>query len=706
MRVASEHVFTGTTASISSYDSTKTLLGSLIQQRSGATSLDNFAGPMPIAVARPMEQSTTIASAFPSVIAWSSDKHWVFLADNATAAATRRINFYEYTLSTSTFNWKGFITMNFVTNTGNKTIRGFRMVRTTHSSGTVAVSGTGVTGTSTQFTTDRIGAGARIGFGSTDPTQITTWYEISSIASDTSITLSSSAGTIGSGSAYVIEELRAVVAITNATAANGGLFVVKGLNYTTFQTGGTNIAEASTADNIRGIYWLADASTVTNTVAAGLALNSTSSATSHYVWVLDGTTTAKFYKYDIRAALGSLSSGKSTSAFQFATGTSPTLTGTITQVNNGRLATLNHGPGSGVKSIYFATTTRVYRVAESGILTGVTNFLSDSMLEIPPGGTNTYAAGGAMQAVDYSDSIDRLIVMSSGAAGIRSYITQYRTDSGRLDHLFLIDMKQLDQSTADSNSTPVPSINATAVSIWSEVGVFYVCRNGTAATNNLLYALPTGADWQYASSTEQRLITPEISTSNAVKLYRAYVIDKKFYGSDALTIPDDGYRLYYRTSGISDDSGSWVLLTDVNDLSGVTPASSIQFMFEFRTIGFTMLPSRIYAVGVVYEDSSTDSHYIPSVGKSSIASRIFAFRQQTSWGGTIPTLTIRVYNADTSSLVLSDTTSAGVSGTWQYSTDGTTWNSWSAAADTVGNYIRYTASSLPDGINAKVSITQ
>lgn len=705
MKTAYEHLFTGDTQSISSYDSTKTLLGSLIQQRTGASASDKFAGPIPIGVARPMEQSTAAAMAFPSVIAWSSTKHWVFLAENSTAALTRRIFFYEFDIPTSTFTWKGFITANFVTNTGNKTVRGFRAVRTTHSTGTCSASGTAVTGTSTLFSADRIGAGARIGFGSTNPTAITTWYDISSITNDTSLTLSSTAGSISDGP-YVIEELRFVLALTNATATNGGLFVLKGINYSTFSAVGLNIAEASTVDNIRGIYWLADAGTVTNTISAGMGIDSTSSVTSHFVWVLDGTTTAKIFKYDIRASLGSLSAGKSTSAFVLATGTTGTLTGTTSQINNGRIITASHGPGSGVKCFYFTTTTRIYRVIESAITSGVTNFLSDNMTEVPPGGSSTYAATVALQSIDYADSLDRFIIMSSGASGVRSYVSKYNTTADQMDHIFLVDTKQTDQSTADSGGVVHPTINATSMSAWSESGLWYLCRNGTTAVLNQLYAVPCGAHWTYASTTNQRLITPSISTTNAKKLYRFYVQFTKQIGDATLGTSPEPFRVYYRTSGISDDSGSWILGDDSGDLTGVSPGSAIQFMFEFKMIGNTLIPSRIHGITIVYEDYQTDSHYNPSVSKSNVGSLIFAWRQVTSWGGTIPTLNIIIYNANTGASVLNDTTASQSSGTFQYSTDGTNWNSWSSGADTVGNYIRYTASSLPNSIPVRAVITQ
>ena len=700
MKIAVEHQFSGTTQSIGSYDSTKTLIGSLIQQKTGATDLDKYIGPMPIAVARPMEAATAVASAFPSVIAWSATKHWVFMVENAAAAVARRIVAYEYDIPSNNFTYKGFLTLNFAL-AGNKTVTGFRAVRTTHTTGTVAVSGTAVTGTSTAFSTERIAVGARIGFGSTNPTAITTWYQINAIGSDTGITLGTSAGTIAGGTAYVIEELRFVVCMTNATATNGGLFLVKGCNIDIFSSSGLNIADATTVDNIRATYWLADAATVTNTVARGFGIDSTSSNTQHFVWVLDGTTTARIFKYDIRASLTSLSAGKSVAGFVFSTGTSATLTGTTSATNNGRITTCSHGPGSGVKCFYFVTTTRVYRVAESAITTGSTTFLADSMAEIPPGGANTFIVTNSMASIDYSDSIDRFIILTTN---LRGYLCQYNTNSNQFEQIFLNELRQTDQSTANSDITPFPSINGTTFSVWSEGGIFYLVRNGLTSALNQLYAIPFGVDWQYASSTNQVAITRAISIPNCNKLQRLYINHSDLAGNDIFALTRTPFRIYYRTTGISDNSGSWTLVPDTGIISGT--ASQIQFKLEFRVLGDTSVPSRIYNVGVVYEDTSMDSHYQPSVAKSSAASKIFAARQVTAWGSNIPNLRVLIYNAATDTLILDDTTTLAANGTWQYSTDGTTWNSWSAAADSIGNYIRYTPTSLASGITARFTFVQ
>jgi len=91
-----DFVFNGTTTAITSYNSSVTNLGSLIRQYSGASNSDIFAGPKKIGLARPMEASTQIPSIYPHVITVDDTYDYVYLIDNATAAATRRIVLYQY----------------------------------------------------------------------------------------------------------------------------------------------------------------------------------------------------------------------------------------------------------------------------------------------------------------------------------------------------------------------------------------------------------------------------------------------------------------------------------------------------------------------------------------------------------------------------------------------------------------------------------
>lgn len=695
--------FTGATTPISSYDSTKTNLGTLIKQYTGAGATDKFAGASIIGMARPMEQSTAIPGVYPHVYRFSDTIDHVFLAEISTAAATRRIIMYEYNRETSEFNWKGFITLTYPAATVGHTIKGMRMVRELYTTGTVGVSGTAVTGSGSTWSTDKMTVGSRIGFGSTDPTQITTWYRISAVGSDTGITLLTSAGTITAGTPYVIEDLKCITSTSNTTATNGGLFITKGISVLDFITTGTTIPAATTVDNIKAVYWLADASTVTNTIACGSAVEDKTSWIDQNVYVLDATG-PKIYKYNFRKAL-TLASGKDTTTLVAVTG-NQAVTGTISQTNNGRIGALAHGPGSGVDSLYFVTTTRCYRVALANITAASTTWQSDTMVEIPPGGTTTYLATSAFGCVEIAGDIDRLIITTTGAAGVRSYVTQYNTTSNPFDHIFLADDKQQDQSLSDSGGVMHPSIQVSLFAPWSEQGVLYLARNGTTAALNQLYTIPIGAHQTYALANSQILMSPSFDISDSNKLYNVYINALHKLGTDTFSLPTEAYKLYYRTSGIIDNSGSWTLLDDTGDISGVS-GTAIQFGIIFKVLGATCIPSRILGLTLIYEDITNDSHYSPSVSNSNIASRIFSYRQSVAFGSNIPTMRIRLYNAVTNALLIDDDTTSNAFGTFEYSSNnGVSWNAWLNTADVVGNYIRYSATSLPAGIRVKAIITQ
>jgi len=252
MRVAVEHLASQAITGITTYNPNVWSSGSLIKRR---TDLGTpFIGPIVGAVARPIEQSGAIPANYPHVISWSPTLDWSFWADGANAAATRRIQAYTFDKTTSTFGWLGFITLTFPS-TGNETIQSMRISYEKYTTGTVAVSGTTVTGSGSAWVTDRMCVGCRIGFGSTDPTQITTWYYISAIGSNTSITLTSSiVSTLPAGTSYVIEDLRAIIATRNATPTNGGVFLVKGLHIDLFDPAGTTIPAA--VATVFTVLWL------------------------------------------------------------------------------------------------------------------------------------------------------------------------------------------------------------------------------------------------------------------------------------------------------------------------------------------------------------------------------------------------------------------------------------------------------------------
>lgn len=943
---AIKHKFTGSTTPISSYDPNKTNLGSLMVQKTGATYLDKYAGPLPVGITLPMQEVvhtgnvttvtstvvtgsgtsftatmtgmligfgstdpakvttwytlstwtsatviaitsgptiasgttpfvivTGVAMMYPHVITYSSTIDWVFLIENnAAASAPRKIFLYEYNKSTSVYTWIGFIIITLLSSANANTTRGFRALRYLHTTGTASASGTAVTGVGTKWLSEKIAVGARIGFGSTDPTQITTWYVISAIGSETGITIATSAGSIGSGT-YVIEELRFVLTVTQATVpTNGGLFLVKGINYSDFvkiSTAATTIPVATSTDNIKAVYWLADAGTsaniVSNVSSCGCAVVPEVNKGLHYAYVIDGSganTFLKVFRYNLRAS-GAIASGKMTMSVasyitgdvtvssgivtgngttftismvgmkigfgsqspalittwytigSFTSATSITLTdltvnkiagtlyiidsadvistatqlttGTISAINNGRIGTLRHGPGKDEESLYFVTTTRIYRAALSKIYSGNLGWISDNRPEIPTGGSGSFTTSNNLNVIEIADAMDRLIVLSSGTTALRNYVTRYPSIAGEtFDHIWGMDDKQQDQAWAlgsayissgtvtvasgvvtgvrtfftsamvgfrigfgttdptavstwytigsfasitsitltnltvntgagvsyviDLNSNTFPHFNTSSqvTSVWSENGITHVIKHGATAALCQMYALPFSAHWTTAEDTNQRIITPAIYTPDCAKFLRVFVADQNCMGSGEFSITPEPWRIYFRTKGIDLNTGEWTLVGKDGDLSGISSSRFIQFMFEFTTIGLSCIPARIMSLTVVYDDTMmvTDPHYQPSMSKSNANNKQFAWRFATAFSGTVPTLRIRLYNALNGNLLIDDYTT-GTGGTWEKTTDGSSWVAYNTTDKTnETTYIRYTPNSLYDNIKVRAVLTQ
>jgi len=701
------------------YNSANLGLGPLMMQNVGGSNLTNWVGPLPVGRANPFETSLPVPGIYPHAITWDAVNNidWIFLADNASPAVSRHIILYTYNRNTGVYNWQGVILLNPPPASGNSTIHGIRATYDLTNTGTVAVSGTAVTGTSTLFSTNKCCVGNRIGFGSTNPTQITTWYYISAIGSDTSITLTTSAGTITGGTPFVIEDLRIVMVTTNVITTNCGLFVAKGLNFSQFTSTGTSIPAATTIDNITAVYWLADASIETMTTVLGVGLDNFVDYGHQYVWCPNGNTAANtiLYQYNLRAAL-TLTSGKDPgNSLVVKTGAPATaLTGIPTVTNNARIMTMASGSGSGLDCLYFVTPTRIYRTIALGSITNAsTNWIADNSVENPPGGVNTYPLTGALGQLDYSSLLDKIII-SPSVPQDKTYITGYITGGGEWDRIFQSYIGQLGDTANDSTVTNVPNDAVGAPSsIISQGGVLHMFGVGGTALTSVGYAIPYGADWEYAATTGCEIILPAMNTPNCSSYSRAYVNEIQVLtpgGGDSghnLGMATEPFRIYYRTAGISGNTGGWTLVDYSGDLSSVGGATQIQFKLQFRTLGAICIPARILNVGVVYNDNSTDSHYQPSASNSNAASNIFAWRFATAFGTSVPTLYVRLYDAVLGSLLVTDNT-ASPTGTFEKSTNGgSTWVAWTNA-DRGGSsttYIRYTPASLGSGINVSATLT-
>lgn len=681
-------------------------LGCGLVKNLGTSSTTRYIAPY-FDVIRPLEESTGFAVAAVFSYRKDSTSDYIWGVENSTGAAnTRRVMMWTLNRKTGNRSWNGFITLTLATSTAH-TVRDFKVDVKDETSGTVSCSGASVIGSSTLFNTNNVAIGARIGFGSTDPTDISTWYRVTSKISDSSMLVSPNPGTIGSGP-YICQEYRPIYVATNATALNGGVHLAKGVSIEDYSVTGTTIALATSADNSKGVYWLKTAATQTNLATAGAVCDfETATPTSLDTYVLDATSAGnyKVFKYNLRATLASVAGGISLNAFSLDTGLQG-VTGTISQNYNCSIATAQHGTGSGVKSMYFVTTSRIYRAALSNITSGAVNWSSDVITEVPTGGITTYAATATLTSIEYISDMDAFLVSTTG---LYNYLTKYVASGTELDLVWGKSTSSLEQSTKAAGLPYTFNTGGLAFSMNDSSGsnIVYLAKNSTTAGIGVIYALAVGCHWDYSPNAGV-LISPEIPTPNVSKYYRAHPLAVNFVGTQPLGKQTEPFELYARTQNIQTDStSSWTLLDQSYDLSAFSAAPSIQYKVAYKVLGDTCIPTRILGVETTYEDLTTDSHYATSVGKSSLANKIFAFWFKTAFGYTVPNLRISLYNADTAGLLLTDTATAQANGVFQKTTDGTAWSIY----DTVDRsnsttYIRYTPTSLADNVKVAAYLTQ
>jgi hypothetical protein len=175
-------------------------------------------------------------------------------------------------------------------------------------------------------------------------------------------------------------------------------------------------------------------------------------------------------------------------------------------------------------------------------------------------------------------------------------------------------------------------------------------------------------------------------------------------GGDKLGHSTESARIIYRTAGISDNSGGWTVVPVSGDISGVSAAATIQFGFNFKTLGDICVPARMLSLAVLYESGTElPSQYRWSYTDSAPATGTFGFVQGALFGTALGVHTINIYRADTNALVLTQASSGTTNGTFEVFS-----GSWGAGlgTDVVGTRRRFVPSAgLPAGIDLYATIT-
>ena len=631
------------------------------------------------------------------------DKVWLFYGYPFETNSVKRIFLAEYNLNDNTFNELGSINSSLVNNNFHR-VGNLTASLDYHTGGTVSVSYSAVTGVGTSWTSNGVCSGNRIGFGSTNSQDISSWYEVLSVTNNNLLTIKSSFSTDGlvnpsltfsAGTPYVIEDLRLLYSnYASGGASRRALYIVKGLRKEIFNSTQTTIPAATTIDNQRATYRLMDSvagvtSGSNNYTPNGFALTDKISLTEQYGYTMSyiAATTISMQKFNVRTPLTGLTGSRSASAYVLTTGN---------QLHNGTntlgFNTMIKGFGD---DLYVVNSTRLSYIPASAITSGSTTFIVNQMIENPPGGVNTLPLTSNLDSGHYLPLINRYYIGNN--AGYRSYITPYISGSSQFERYVHVN-DQIQQSTYLDFNFDYLTPHTIGTYFYSTYGngISFVSRI-TNSNNNILYALPLEADKEYSNITNACIITPSILTPSGVTYDKLYIDVTDTWSDNKLIYPREIYDIYYRTTGITTDVGGWSLISDSGNLSGIT-SDQIQFKFTFRTMGFYSVPTRIHGITLTYTASTNNltqtPFYEPILKYTDLSSNIFAWRQKNSFQYNIPNLNLDIYNITNDNLLLSDSVNTSSNGIWQYSSNGVIWNPWVSSADTVGNYIRYSASTL------------
>jgi hypothetical protein len=661
------------TTNSTGYSSSKISIGSMFTSLS-----DGSISVLPIAVSRPREAAGAVPINIGCAVSYDSYTDLVFGADNASAGVTRRIVLYKYLKQSGVLDYMGFVTLNFPSGVPSYAIRGLQASYNIYNKGFVNGVGWAITGTNTTWLTDGMAVGSRIGFGTINPSNIKRWYGITSVFSDTTIGLNTILDFgLNANSVYCIEDLRLITSVTNGTTTFSGLHVTKGLRMEDFTATGTAITSAVVTDRQKATYLLCGAA---NTNPLGVDIEPFSSWTDQSAYFVNNNATpVSIQKFNIRAALNTfLAAGVSNNAFILSTGTQA-VTGTPSQVGNGRLAVASHGPGAGVTSLYFVTTNNVYRAATPGIVNGSTTFLNNNMLENPPGRDNTYGLTSTLNTIDYIPGNDRFLIYTTAANGTRHYITQYGINT-EYSGIFGLESTQTDASLGFPEICP-PTPNA-GISFqhfsYSLGNMTYVFRDNTTTSQGQLYTMNFASDFSTSLvSNSQFIISPTLSCPSNAMFDSVYVNVQRSYNTGNVynQMPPAPYRIWYRTSGFADNTGIWTSVPTNGILTSIGISTLIQFRVGLKTISNTLYPNRVYAIGVNYENTTDLPSYLNWNFSDSVSSTGVVGFIQNYYYGSVPNLRIDYFDAATNVNILTQTSLASTNGTFQF---------WNGSGWTVG----------------------
>lgn len=639
------------------YDPSYVNLGYLMYRYSGANKYDNYVSPLKLEhIFHGANYYNNTFNFLFKVIRYTKNLDYLFTINNSN---TQNIQYMIYNRKENKFYQGGVVNI-FFRGTTNMYIYDADINVESSSDGYITVSGNTVTGTNTRFNSSGFSVGSRIGFGSTNPEAITEWYEVASIISDTSLTLTETLSkTYPPNSPYIIEEVIMLSAnYWNTSPYNlGGVYITKGMNFT-FMKHNNTVPFATTVDRIRATYRIINSGTNLITYAGSLVSLPKVSNNEHIFYAsIEQGNTLRIACFNAKAPL-TLTAGESTSALKFITKSYDC----INTADGLRMFCLPFGPGRNKYSIYFRSggATVLQRIDLDDLKQDADLFGQDHgyVRSI----ANAYRGFNQVNPSNarYIPNLEQML-FSATLNTVVPYDTNYPYH-----------YNEFGEVTFENSDYRMPSKDT--VSHLRESSNFNI-SDGLwyyVANSYKLGVFPGEADWRFASRNNARIITHSIDTSHITKFNKLLVHHPEVLGSHDLGSMPEPFRVYFRTEGISDDSGDWSLLNDSFDMSFITPKDNIQFMFEFRVLGRASVPNRIYGLSISYfvdEDLPTGFEW--NLYDSNSSSSIIGF-EQTSVLNTLGNFRITYYLSESDEEVFTAYSTENINGSFQY-WNGSSW---------------------------------
>ena len=652
----------------SGYNPNKLNLGPLIQKYTGEKHYDNFIGPKKV-YHIPLDYIgnwTEIIRTFE----YNDDFNYVLTYFSSSVGQFKQLFLFKHFKKIEEFLYVGRLDLILSPTSNMNHYANILAELYNHTNGTVSTSGTSVTGTNTTWISDRIAVGARIGFGSTEARYITTWFNITAINSNTSITIDASAGTINSNTPYIIEELR-IMASSRQTVSpfnQAGLYVAKGLHFGLFRIVlGNSVPMATTVDNQRAVYRLTHPTAPPNDMYIGTDEKYTN--TVHYVYGNNyvASRTNRFYKFNVRASLTDLSSGTSMAAVVAMTANVVAASGNLYHFT--RVHTPKTGKYAGRNITIVPDSSWSYVIDVDKIKNNSTDFILERIKFMRAGG-ETYATLETRTSPDYNVYDSNLdLYFGSINRQLFLYKIEYTLNLGLVD--------KFGSAVAGSQHEGLiykHPLNGDFHYIWnipvyqnSDEGLHYI--NIHLGRKNSVLVYPMYAESYIAALTKNRLVLPKMSTINASVYKKVFVNNSLNLYDEGFGIRPDAYKLFVRTLGIDDDTGQWTLLEN-NDLTNIQAADYIQFMFEFKIFKKIMIGSRLYSLSLSYDtNENLPKELTFSLQDTDLNNNIIGFKQKFLFES-LNYLAIEVYNKQNDNLIFKQLSTESTFGNFQYYNNG------------------------------------